>query len=62
MASGASAVTMDDLCTGQLGPRRRAASSRRLRQIRVVSGAPIGNRATPPGTAPGWGSAWKKAG
>jgi gluconate 2-dehydrogenase alpha chain len=60
MSAGAAAVTMDDLCTDNFDHGPHGFVGGGYVQIQVVSGAPIGNRATPPGT-PAWGSAWKKA-
>src|ERR1700757_2269902 len=60
MAAGAVAVTMDDFCSDNFDHGPHGFVGGGYIQIQVVSGAPIGNRPTPPGT-PGWGSAWKKA-
>ena len=60
MGAGAVAVTMDDFCTDNFDHGPHGFVGGGYIQIQVVSGAPIGNRPTPPGT-PGWGSAWKKA-
>ncbi|HTO42549.1 MAG TPA: GMC family oxidoreductase [Burkholderiales bacterium] len=60
MAAGAVAVTMDDFCSDNFDHGPLGFVGGGYIQIQVVSGAPIGNRPTPPGT-PGWGSAWKKA-
>ena len=60
MAAGAVAVTMDDFCSDNFDHGPHGFVGGGYIQIQVVSGAPIGNRPTPPGT-PAWGSAWKKA-
>jgi gluconate 2-dehydrogenase alpha chain len=60
MGAGAVAVTMDDFCSDNFDHGPHGFVGGGYIQIQVVSGGPIGNRATPPGT-PAWGSAWKKA-
>jgi gluconate 2-dehydrogenase alpha chain len=60
MGAGAVAVTMDDFCSDNFDHGPLGFVGGGYIQIQVVSGAPIGNRPTPPGT-PAWGSAWKKA-
>jgi len=60
MGAGAVAVTMDDFCSDNFDHGPLGFVGGGYIQIQVVSGAPINNRPTPPGT-PAWGSAWKKA-
>jgi gluconate 2-dehydrogenase alpha chain len=60
MGGGAVAVTMDDFCSDNFDHGPHGFVGGGYIQIQVVSGAPINNHPTPPGT-PAWGSAWKKA-
>jgi gluconate 2-dehydrogenase alpha chain len=60
MGAGAVAVTMDDFCSDNFDHGPLGFVGGGYIQIQVVSGAPIGNHPTPPGT-PAWGSAWKGA-